>query len=443
MQSLLAVVLLGTTVHNAIAQEREWWFDVELIVFKRDVSPSEVQEQFAPQLSFVNSDNQIELLKPYLFPDLSGLRAQLPNCLAPPEENDNPLNLQIDESLFAPIVLDGLPSDQTMLDPDAATALDPSEHVNSTTPSVPVGTLQQQQNENLSKLLMRLDEVKLYQWDDSQLIADHSCTLATDGEFIPFVESVPQKIDGNEQPSLRAPQLLSYDSLELKELARDVGRQRGLTTLIHMGWRQQTLFGRDNAKALHLFAGKNYANQFAKSGLALPPETDSSFTLEDIYAPPPSGDSAADEFTISQTEDQSGSLINLLDRIELALKNDQWVPGELISAQQKSPADLEKLPFLWELDGNIKIFLRYIQNTPYLHIDSDLNYRAPVYDKTAYVDYDTDAGLNLPDRLQSFPFDQLRRVISQQIHYFDHPMFGLIIQIRRYEFPENQQQSAD
>ena len=41
-----------------------------------------------------------------------------------------------------------------------------------------------------------------------------------------------------------------------------------------------------------------------------------------------------------------------------------------------------------------------------------------------------------PNFLQRANFNQLRRVISQQVHYFDHPLFGMVVRINRYRWPE-------
>ena len=33
---------------------------------------------------------------------------------------------------------------------------------------------------------------------------------------------------------------------------------------------------------------------------------------------------------------------------------------------------------IWEIDGTIKVFLKYINRVPYLHVDSEIFYRQPV-----------------------------------------------------------------
>jgi len=41
-----------------------------------------------------------------------------------------------------------------------------------------------------------------------------------------------------------------------------------------------------------------------------------------------------------------------------------------------------------------------------------------------------------PNFLHSVNFNQLRRVISKQVHYFDHPLFGMVVRINRHKWPE-------
>jgi hypothetical protein len=66
-----------------------------------------------------------------------------------------------------------------------------------------------------------------------------------------------------------------------------------------------------------------------------------------------------------------------------------------------------------------------------LHINTQMFYRIP----TQIPRQAGDTGA--PQyRLASFPLQQLRRVISTQVHYFDHPLMGMIVQIRRYERPQ-------
>jgi hypothetical protein len=65
----------------------------------------------------------------------------------------------------------------------------------------------------------------------------------------------------------------------------------------------------------------------------------------------------------------------------------------------------------WELDGLFKIHLRH-----YLYITAD---------------FDISQKLENGD-IESARFSQFRRVISGEVHYFDHPRMGMIVQIRKF-----------
>ena len=65
----------------------------------------------------------------------------------------------------------------------------------------------------------------------------------------------------------------------------------------------------------------------------------------------------------------------------------------------------------WELDGLLKIHLRH-----YLYINADFD-----------ISEKQDNG-----ELESARFSQFRRVFSEDIHYFDHPRLGMIVQIRKF-----------
>ncbi|MDO6567518.1 CsiV family protein [Alteromonas sp. 1_MG-2023] len=99
---------------------------------------------------------------------------------------------------------------------------------------------------------------------------------------------------------------------------------------------------------------------------------------------------------------------------------------------------------IWKVDGNIKVFLKYINRVPYLHIDSELFYRQPIpvegqtaSSSTSSTSRTDSSNVNATPEYQlvSLPFSEQRRVISNQLHYFDHPLFGMVVQIRRYKRP--------
>lgn len=106
---------------------------------------------------------------------------------------------------------------------------------------------------------------------------------------------------------------------------------------------------------------------------------------------------------------------------------------------------------IWEIDGTIKVFLKYINRVPYLHVDSELYYRQPVPlhyfsnefgnedASTNNVSIEKDSAATHSEgqayKLVSVPLIEQRRIISTQLHYFDHPLFGFVVQVRRYNRP--------
>ena len=74
------------------------------------------------------------------------------------------------------------------------------------------------------------------------------------------------------------------------------------------------------------------------------------------------------------------------------------------------PDQLQNVPE-WELDGLMKIYVRH-----YLFINADFD----ISQRLETGDY------------EKARFSQFKRVISNEIHYFDHPRMGMIVQIRRY-----------
>ncbi len=81
------------------------------------------------------------------------------------------------------------------------------------------------------------------------------------------------------------------------------------------------------------------------------------------------------------------------------------------------------------LAGTIKVHLGR-----YLHLEADLLYRSqiePPKNSTFFMNFDE---IEQPQTL--FRMHQKRRLRSGELHYFDHPMFGMLVKIIPYELPE-------
>ncbi|GAA0857237.1 peptidoglycan binding protein CsiV [Aliiglaciecola litoralis] len=447
-RSLLLTIALSSAAVSA--QEREWWFDIEVILFKRNISPENVAEQFPAQLNHAQDRALVDILSRHLYPDLTPWFSALPQCFSPlakkpeltfqfaplPELEFAPLNLELQ--------LDAADSemDSSIPDSDSNTAavelgLTDVENALSSERQLEDGSYFSATHLELALPGLTTGPITL----PPQLL----CKYSDDELYRPFLSKVPTTVASRDFPLSRDPQLLNLNNLEMQALFRDIRRQRDLTAMLHMGWRQQVFFGQQNSTPLRVFAGQNFAKQFAKDGrrIAMPNSADIS------------NDQSAAQFAEQQElplvdtgieNDNVPLEIDLIDKIRMAIYNQVPIKELTQDSTQLLPeVEQNPLPYngvfdeLWELEGSINVFLRYIQRTPYLHIDSQFDFRSPVFDATETKSTSIEPSVREASHLQSFPFDQLRRVISQQIHYFDHPMFGMIIQIRRYDFPESEQ----
>ncbi|MBQ4799322.1 peptidoglycan binding protein CsiV [Pseudoalteromonas sp. MMG006] len=88
---------------------------------------------------------------------------------------------------------------------------------------------------------------------------------------------------------------------------------------------------------------------------------------------------------------------------------------DFVSLLNTQPAlfdDPDNANVQWELDGLFKIHLRH-----YLYITANFD-----------ISHKLENG-----EIESARFSQFRRVISGEVHYFDHPRMGMIVQIRKFK----------
>nr|WP_283104677.1 peptidoglycan binding protein CsiV [Shewanella olleyana] len=203
-----------------------------------------------------------------------------------------------------------------------------------------------------------------------------------------FPSQVPFSIAA-EEPQVayleEGPLLLAESQSEFADIISTVRREKDVRSLLHLTW-QQDMQSRNRAKPIRIFAGKDFSEQFD-------------------YAGHPVSEKVEDEFS---TFDFSSF-------------------GSFVDEPQTKP--------VWELDGNINIYLSH-----YLFIETKLALRKPIQKQTNTNDYyqyssDTNNEKVMSPFLQSIPMVQNRRVRSGEIHYFDHPNLGIIMQIRKMEQP--------
>jgi hypothetical protein len=424
--SLLVISAAVCATSQAHAQDIDWRFDIEVVIFKRNIDVSTITEQFAHTAPRFASHNAVDLLSDYIQPNLDYLNAGLAVCSQgeEPEPSTAPdSDLHLENTVF-----------QLNKDMALAQAQLTSQKAGGPAPV---------KADNIDEELTIADQTASipYTWQPVhwQLPTQLPCVFARDKKLLrghydhpvasPMAKRVPVEIDGIEWPERLSPYLLPKDNAALDALVSRIAGQRELSPILHLTWRQPVVFGRSKAVPIKLIAGGNYADEFTQSGWRKPAKLSNTSDLASL-AP-------------GQEPNTTAAVAprDLFREIELALRDttpiqldtldtpEQRAAQEGVSPQQTFVPVAEKP--LWQLEGDMKIYLQNVGSTPYLHIDSDLDFRQPI--KRAQQ---TSASETQNDFLQSYNFNQLRRVISTQLHYFDHPLFGMVVQIRRYELPE-------
>ena len=184
--------------------------------------------------------------------------------------------------------------------------------------------------------------------------------------------------------------LLPPQALTLTSQAAALEKTGRYRILRHIAWRQPGLAERQ-ARAVRIYAGKNYSDELKTNETNAPP-------LPRV---------ATDETA-------------------------------LIPSSGANPSSNE-------LDGTVKVILGR-----YLHIYTNLVYRRPYYDDYDSTDYDS-GHYDSPDYdgasddthtfprqrvLAEFAINIHRKMRSEELHYLDHPLLGILTTIRPVEAPD-------
>ena len=296
---------------------------------------------------------------------------------------------------------------------------------------------------------------------------------------LPAPASLPIIIEGHDWPAASKAHLLTSNQQALSSISRQIRSNRELERLFHATWRQPVRFGKNKAFNVRLYGGQNYAQQFDMNGdmreqkLANSSDNeqnnsatefgyDSTAALSDYDSNYTSGadkNSLSDVSTAFEADkptahgtDQFIAVSDIFADLNRRLSNPQAIEygafkaldtPMIVEQGEDDTTDASLRTPIWEIDGTIKVFLKYINRVPYLHVDGEMFYRQPV--PMSYFSSEDDSSGNAAKprqatstayKLVSVPLAEQRRVISTQLHYFDHPLFGFVVQIRRYNRPD-------
>jgi hypothetical protein len=271
---------------------------------------------------------------------------------------------------------------------------------------------------------------------------------------MPAPASLPIVVEGRDWPLASKAHLLTSEQQGLSSISRQIRSNRQLERLFHATWRQPVMFGKNNAFDVRLYGGQNYAQQYDKNGdmreqqsntaLVKSANSESEFGY-DATAGLNNDESSATTKSITDIATTS----DIFADIERRLSNPQAIKYEafkaldtaiIVEQGDDNALDPSLRTPIWEIDGTIKVFLKYINRVPYLHVDGEMFYRQPVplsyFSSEESNAASADQAAPTEYKLVSVPLAEQRRVISTQLHYFDHPLFGFVVQIRRYNRPD-------
>lgn len=427
--SALFVGACVTSPSKLLAQEEiDWWFDVEVIVFTRTGNDSQISEDFSKAMFDLDINQAVDLFSPALSKSFepNSLYSQLPICQKPSLKNvlQLPSSSQFEAlksiDLLYPVEQLGNDELQSTLE---ANEVNQNRATISSEASQTDLLLKQIQQEGDADWLQKIpeninicapfnfDEYESYLYQLGMLEYQYELRNITE-----LIDSTPRRYNVEQTEFNHHHVILPDESLKLTDYASELYKQRNVKTLLHTSWRQPVVFGEENADYYRVFAGERFRyekNQPSYEQLAA------------IFA---------EEEQSIETDTQDATVFFKNLRASLADPSVvDWVKLENLNESDINE-DSVALEFkdTWELDGQIKVYLRYINRIPYLHLDNEFMLHA--------LNMNAEGSVSL----EHFPFKQRRRIISKQIHYFDHPKFGLIIRLERFEPPkesENEEQT--
>jgi hypothetical protein len=410
LKKSLISLLIGLSVGSSFtvnAAEEDRWFEVEIILFERNVNPEKVIEHW---------DQTV-------YPTYS-------------KQNKDPMSLFINnDNLITPNDRENINA-HAFANDTITTGLQPT-------------------------LIDDNDTLPIYGEDNNQQ------TVAKTNINNEIIKSTHVVIDGaNLKNSARDPalQIVPANELQLNRQFAALNDHANYNVVLHSAWRMQPKTRKD-AIPIRLFAGQNYQQQYQMNGDAIikkPTETTS-----------PQISTATTEITSSITND-------VIDLDNAATIDD----GVII---QTSGVDMISEPTtpVWKIDGELTIYLDHYlyaktdlfvrkegtKVIPTTQVDGAVTAKDAVTANAENIDLlklldihlepkqakqnkiallDKQVQLNteaerfevhaqLSDKavpfLNSYPMQQLRVIRSGEVHYLDHPMFGMLIQIRKYQPP--------
>ena len=467
------------------------WFEVEVIIVSQLDDKAKLKEVFTQPHKVINEANAIDLLTAYLNPNIATLKQQLPICDELPDSIEEfsartigPLFHQIqtlEEIVLTPALSDSssIVHDVTKIKTDiSAVAVNSNNLSEEDEKAFAEEANIQTTAENETNISLPINESDIalvkaaeqefsdirFSYQDQNIALPSSLCAITQEKFNQLalnheqytyhgfsIDKMPNLIDQIENLYSETPYLLSKESLQLTNIVKQLRRSKNFRPLLHLGWRQP-VFNKGETTAIKLYAGDNLLTQFNKN-IAVYNEAIFNKTLEeDVFRDSNNNTNVAQSVSLpenarsaldintqimsdeSKVADKIRQLIQQVENINTVenVLEQLNTPSMDVNSIEDNIIDELKAPGRpiqpWYLQGLFKVFL--IGN--HLNIDANFNILNLTLAEQESIKLQPDRKLSV----NSINFKQNRRMFSQEIHYFDHPYMGILVQIRRHKRPE-------
>ncbi len=446
--TLLLAVTLPYSASAALQTYENTWFEIEVILFKQLSDKSQIQEVFSETNQLSQPEKIIDILRPYLaFNNKEELKAAFPQCAHFP--------------LIPDITEESLLQGSDVKETEVNT----TQGINNLESDVTLTNTESEEKKfNINHVFVDHNGPALLTMYETQepsydafYSAEISCELST--------LNVPDVIVGEEDLTTELPYIINDESLKLHDIMENLKQSRSFKPLLHIGWRQITRL-KSEAVPVKLVAGENlvasYLTAFADYNAAmerqeleaLVKEVDSTVKndpfsilvsnseqivtdsnefnyINELTSPSNSLLDNADkniEIQIAQiieeAKTQTHDFDSVLNELNGLTSDAQYIASPLSSDNEKTLIAPEYPPQEWSIEGFLKVEVER-----FLHIRADFN----IINMSIAEQATQQLTSSEPKSLQSIHFKQDKRVKSNEIHYFDHPYMGMIVQIRRHE----------
>ncbi|MER2491176.1 CsiV family protein [Catenovulum sediminis] len=412
----------------------ERWFEIELLIFSHDSSSDNLQENFDAKIQPIMVNDARDLLSPIYQPDIDTIRNLLPECqIVNPYQPSLQINLH-NQELEPQAMSAGAQSDSAA---DLSTQL-----------VLDLNLASRRKNDFIESLVFPIDAASWhYDFDcripePSMLNPERESLIALDKSL--YWAQLPRRVTQTVDEYRDEPYLLNDEHLQFKELAAKFRWRKDIMPLMHLAWRQP-VEAENQETPWRIFAGNNYTKEFDYFGEPLI-KVDTNQTL----IPGSESDLRQPEIVLADEALNHQKILNNIQDVLIKIENKEWsAENALFEKQQEiwlAQQQIAGTPKnVWQLDGLFKIYLRH-----YLFIETEFNVRKVgphpkrVLADKALTAKSSTAGFEHKDTfLYPYHFKQNRRIRSGEIHYFDHPEMGIVLQVRRYTKPERPQSDIE